>query len=310
MQTTSVTTSDLRSSVIAVPPVARHVDFSLAPGPNALLIDHLHAGGVRTVLYGGNANLYHVALSEYEALLSMLVDVAHEDSLIIPSVGPAYGTMMDQAEILRDFEFPTVMVLPHPGPATPAGVVTGIRKFAERLGRKVIVYLKQDGYLLVDDVKELVADGIVAAVKYAVVRSDPTQDTFLTELVDNVDRSLVVSGIGERPAITHLRDFGLTSFTSGSVCIAPQRSTALLEALLASNWQLAELIRSEFLALEDLRDGINPIRVLHDAVTLAGIADMGPMLPLLSGLGEGEAGLVSVAGKRLLERNEVARAEV
>jgi hypothetical protein len=34
--------------------------------------------------------------------------------------------------------------------------------------------------------------------------------------------------------------------------------------------------------LETLRDEISLIRVLHDAVTFSKIADMGPMLPLLS----------------------------
>lgn len=303
MQTTPVTTADLKSSVIAVPPLARTRDMSLNRDANAALVDHLRAGGVRTVLFGGNANLYHVAPSEYGPLLEMLVDIAHDDSLIIPSVGPAYGTMMDQAEVLRDFEFPTAMVLPHTGPATPAGAATGIRHFAERLGKKVIVYLKQEGYLGVGDVKALVADGLVSAIKYAVVRSNPADDAFLVELVDNVDKSLLVSGIGERPAIVHLRDYGLTGFTSGSVCVAPRRSSALLSTLQAGDWQLAETIRSEFLPLEDLRDGINPIRVLHDAVTLAGIADMGPVLPLLSGLDEDQSTRVRAAARALLARN-------
>jgi hypothetical protein len=34
--------------------------------------------------------------------------------------------------------------------------------------------------------------------------------------------------------------------------------------------------------LETLRDEISLIRVLHDAVTLSKLADMGPILPLLS----------------------------
>ena len=53
------------------------------------------------MLYGGNAILYHVALSEYAELLQMLTDLAGENTLMIPSVGPAYGMMMDQAAILR-----------------------------------------------------------------------------------------------------------------------------------------------------------------------------------------------------------------
>ena len=46
----------------------------------------------------------------------------------------------------------------------------------------------------------------------------------------------------------------------------------------------AEAIRKWFLPLEDLRNEINPIRVLHHAVDLAGIAETGPMQPMLSEL--------------------------
>jgi 4-hydroxy-tetrahydrodipicolinate synthase len=36
--------------------------------------------------------------------------------------------------------------------------------------------------------------------------------------------------------------------------------------------------------LEDPRDAHSPLRALHDAVRLAGIADTGPMLPFLSNI--------------------------
>ena len=70
----------------------------------------------------------------------------------------------------------------------------------------------------------------------------------------------------------------------------------------------AEVIRELFLPLEDLRDGINPIRVLHAAVTLAGIADMGPALPRASNLPREHEGAVGEAARSLLaEDREVAR---
>src|SRR5690606_9346936 len=111
----------------------------------------------------------------------------------------------------------------------------------------------------------------------------------------------LVSGIGERPAIVHLRDFGLTSFTSGSVCVAPRGSMQMLRLLAARRWDEAAAVRAEYLPLEDCRDAISPIRVLHDAVTLAGIADMGPMLPLLSGLDEKSRATVAPVARQLLE---------
>jgi hypothetical protein len=40
--------------------------------------------------------------------------------------------------------------------------------------------------------------------------------------------------------------------------------------------------------------------VLHDAVTLAGIADMGPILPMISNLGPSERPAVEDAARALL----------
>jgi dihydrodipicolinate synthase/N-acetylneuraminate lyase len=124
----------------------------------------------------------------------------------------------------------------------------------------------------------------VSAIKYAVVRDQPEVDAYLSELVQEVDRTIVFSGIGERPAVIHLRDFELGGFTSGSVCVGPNGSTHILAALKRGDWDGAEKLRANYIPLEDLRDGYSPIRVLHEAVTLAGIANMGPMLPALSNI--------------------------
>ena len=62
----------------------------------------------------------------------------------------------------------------------------------------------------------------------------------------------------------------------------------LLRLLAEGRYDEADSVRQRYLGLEDCRDGISPIRVLHDAVTLAGVADMGPMLPLLTGLSAAE----------------------
>ena len=61
MKTTPVTKEDLLRSVIAVPPIARHSDFSLNKDANRALITHLESGGVRSIMYGGNANFYHLS---------------------------------------------------------------------------------------------------------------------------------------------------------------------------------------------------------------------------------------------------------
>ena len=53
----------------------------------------------------------------------------------------------------------------------------------------------------------------------------------------------------------------------------------MLRALKASDHETAETIRRTFEPLEDLRNTINPIRVLHTAMGEAGIAATGPILP-------------------------------
>ncbi|MEX2534604.1 MAG: dihydrodipicolinate synthase family protein [Trueperaceae bacterium] len=301
MKTTDATFEDLHSSVLAVPPLARNDDYSLNLEANRKLVRYLEGGRVRTILYGGNANFYNIAPSEYASTLENLASIAGEDTWVIPSAGPSYGMFMDQADVLRDFDFPTAMVLPMTTASTSDGVEEGLRRFARRYGRRIIVYLKTEGYLSAAAVKRLVDDGLVCAIKYAVVRATPERDEYLSELCELIDRRLIVSGIGERPAVVHLREFGLRAFTSGSVCVAPRQSMDLLRALGEGDYTRAETIRERFLPLEDLRDGINPIRVIHDAVTLAGIADMGPILPLASNLLGEERELVGAAARRLAD---------
>src|SRR5512132_2387708 len=97
----TLTTDLLTRSVLAVPPLAREADFSLNEAENLKIVRHIESGGVRTLLYGGNANFYHVALGEYDRILSFVAQAAEPQTLVIPSAGPAYGTLMDQAQVLR-----------------------------------------------------------------------------------------------------------------------------------------------------------------------------------------------------------------
>jgi dihydrodipicolinate synthase/N-acetylneuraminate lyase len=121
-----------------------------------------------------------------------------------------------------------------------------------------------------------------------------------------VDRAFVISGIGERPAVSHLRDWKLPGFTTGSGCVAPHLSQELFLACERGNFDQAEELRAEFMALENLRDAWGPARVLHSAIAETEIAQTGRILPFVSGLGyERLQEIKAVAGK-LLERNEVA----
>lgn len=303
MKTTPITPADLRRSVIAVPPLCRKTDLTLADDENTKLIRHLEAGGVTTLLYGGNANLYNIAVSEYASLLEFLAGAAGADSIVVPSAGPFYGNIIDQADILQQFKFPSAMILPTLFPAKPAGVQTAVRHFVERAGIPAVLYIKDEGYITPEAAAELVNDGLISWIKYAIVRQDPRQDAFLSKLVTLVNPEIIVSGIGEQPAIIHLRDFGVNGFTSGCVCVAPAHSMRMMRAIHAKDYALAETIREEFRPLEDQRNTHGPIPVLHHAVALATVADTGPFLPLLAPLPDALLPGIERAAKDLLAKN-------
>jgi dihydrodipicolinate synthase/N-acetylneuraminate lyase len=301
MDTRRIDSARLASSVIAVPPLARNAEGRICRQQNKRLIQYLEHGGISTLLYGGNAVLYHIRLSEYAELLETLRDSCQDSTLIVPSVGPAYGTMMDQVDVLKDFDFPTVMILPQKEIADASGIATGIRRFAEAYGKSIVLYLKHDRWLPPEIVGAMHRDGLISWIKYAVVLDNPLQDDYLREVLDVAPKELVVSGIGEQPAIIHMRDFGINSYTSGCVCVAPKLSMKMLRAIQAKDYYSAEVIRKQFCPLEDLRNGIQPIRVLHHAVSAAGIASMGPMQPMLGELTADQAAKVATAAKALRE---------
>jgi dihydrodipicolinate synthase/N-acetylneuraminate lyase len=308
MQTRAITQEDLRRSVIAVPPLCRGADFAVDEAENVKLIRHMEAGGVSTLLYGGNAIFYHISLAEYAGVLEFLAKAVAEDTLVVPAVGPMYGTMMDQASVLKDMDFPTAMLLPTLFPSKPEGVATAIRHFVERSGKPAVVYMKDPGYITPELVAKLVEDGLISWIKYAIVKEDPADDPILRRLTELVDAKWIVSGIGEQPALVHLRDFGCGGFTAGCVCVAPRLSTQMLQAIVAGDEGRAEALRVQFLELEDLRNAHSPILVLHHAVALAGIADTGTPLPLLEGLPSELIAPIEKAAKELLAAEMAARA--
>ncbi|MCX4144896.1 dihydrodipicolinate synthase family protein [Paraburkholderia madseniana] len=282
MNESPILDSEFVASVIAVPPLARRADYTLDAAENRALIRHIEAGGVRTLLYGGNANLYHVAVSEYRDLLDLLADAAGGGTRVIPSIGPDYGKMVDQARILAQTRYRTAMVLPLSGFTTSEGVEAGLTRVAEAAGMPLTLYIKSENYVELDTLARLIERGTLLAVKYAIVRDNPADDPYLRRLVQSVPAAKVVSGMGERPALVHLREFGLAAWTTGSGCIAPRMVMALLQAVRTGDTDKAQRLYDAFLPLETLRDEISLIRVLHDAVTFSKIADMGPILPLLS----------------------------
>lgn len=300
VQTTPVTPEQFATSVLAVPPLARDSSGKISRSENEKILRHIEGGGVSMFLYGGNANLYHVRPSEYAELLGMLSDIAGADTLVIPAVGPAYGMMMDQADMLKSTDFPTAMVLPSSAVMTEAGVINGFRDFVQAFGKPSVLYIKQDSYISPEGAADLVDEGLVSFIKYATVRKNPSEDEFLTRLLERVDSKKVCSGIGEQPAIVHMQKFGLVGFTSGCVCVNPAASQRMLTAIGQQDFEAAEIVRKSFEPLEDLRNSIHPIRVLHEAVRLAGIAETGRQLPLLSGITDSAEADVKKAASDLL----------
>ena len=310
MQTSPITQQDLARSVVSVPPLARNDDLSLNEEENRKIVQHLEAGGISTFLYGGNALLYHVAPSQYGELLSMLEGVVADNSLVIPSVGSSYGMMMDQARVIRDTSFPTAMVLPQPNVVTYTGVERAIGDYVQAAGKPAVVYIKQLGYIEVEHVKRLVENGAVSWIKYAIVRDDPAEDEYLQRLKDAIGTDMIVSGIGEQPALPHMEKFDVTAFTSGCVCIAPALSMRMLKLIQLGEFAAASQIRDVFKPLEDLRNGINPVRVLHAAVAGAGIAETGPLLPMMSPVNESQRVEIAEVAKTLLKAEMELRAEL
>ena len=300
MNVSPINDSELAASVMAVPPLARRTDHTLDPDRNAALVRHIEAGGVRTLLYGGNANLYHVAVSEYGDLLDMLSGVTGPGTRVIPAIGPDYGKMLDQARILAQTRYRTAMVLPLAGLTTSEGVEAGLTRIADAAGMPLTLYLKSEDYVEVETLARLVERGTLLAVKYAIVRNNPSDDPYLRRLLEHVPAGKIVSGMGERPALVHMREFGLAAWTTGSGCIAPRMVTGLLHAVKSGDSDAAQRLYDAFLPLETLREDISLIRVLHDALTFSQLADMGPLLPLLSSTPSEHHAKIAEAARTLL----------
>lgn len=294
MRTEPIHIRDLQG-VFPVPPLARRNDASRAIdlAENDRILRHMTGGGMDRFLYGGNAFLYHISLAEYEQLLDWLAG-APDNLWMLPSAGPSFGRLMDQAAILKRYKFPCVMALPCADPRDAAGLEAGLREFAGRSGTPLVLYMKEefnfgaDKEAGLDAVARMVHDKICVAIKYAVVRQNPADDLYLQALLNRVDRSMVVSGIGERPAVVHMRDWQLPGFTTGSGCIAPAASLGVFRECVKRDYEAAERLRRRFLALEDLRDAWGPARVLHSATELSGIAFTGAIPPFITPLSEGQ----------------------
>src|SRR6267378_6395539 len=144
MKTRAAVSADFQG-VFAVPPLARRNDAqrSLDFAQNNLIVEHITAGGITQLIYGGNAFLYHIQLAEFEVMMEWLSGLSDE-LWVIPSIGPSYGWAMEQAATLSKFQFPCVMILPCSDPRDAGGLELGLREISEVAEAKLIVYLKDE----------------------------------------------------------------------------------------------------------------------------------------------------------------------
>ncbi len=306
MADTMLNPADFKSSVVAVPPIALTPGLDVAVDQNAALVRHIVAGGVDILLYGGNANLYHFGLGAYGDALAMMESVSRA-ARVIASIGPDFGKMLDQAPLIERSNIRNVMLLPVAFPSDSHGVADGIRRIAARLGFGVVVYLKRENYVRPEVLEKLVAEGAVRFVKYAVERDDPASDDYLVSVLSAIGPDLVASGMGETPIADHIGKRRLATYTSGAVCIAPAAAMSLLEHLRSGDLETAATIAKPFLDFERVRSELGGIQVLHSGITASGIADMGPMMPMVSVVKERNMGEVRRVVAGLESAEKVAR---
>lgn len=272
---------DFTSSVVAVPPIALDDNYGIATEANHALVRHISEGGVSILLYGGNANLYHFGSERYAEALQMMRGAVATGAKVITSIGPDFGKALDQVGPIERSGLRHIMLLPTAFPADSEGVAAGVRAIADRLGLGIILYVKRENYIAPEALSRLLDEGAVTFVKYAVERADPEIDPYLDALIAAIGTARIASGMGETPILDHIGRRGLATFTSGAVCIAPRSAMRLLSLLKAGRIAEARDLAAPFLAFERVRSALGGIQVMHDAVS-ASVADMGPLMPMVS----------------------------
>lgn len=262
-------------------PVALNEDLSVNGAATLRLAHHVRSGGVLPLLFGGNANLQSMSLSQFEAVLE-IARTASEDGPVAIGMGPELGRMLDQAPLVERANLKNVLVLPILAPADTHGTADGLRHIAQRLGHGVTADLVRDNHLRPVTLRKLVDEGVVLAVRYTVPSQNPGDDVYLDRVIEVMGAHRVVSGMGEPAVMDHIEVRTLAGFTSGAAALVPSQVLALSTAIAAGQLEQARRLLGPLIELERVRAMLGPIQVLHDAVSHAGIAQMGPQMPMIS----------------------------
>lgn len=266
--------------VLADLPVALRPDFSVDPGESLALARHVRQGGISGLLFAGNANLQSMGLGQFEAVAA-LAETAVEEGPVMIGLGPELGRMLDQARLLSRGRLRSVLVLPILGPADTHGTADGIRHIADRLGGGVAVDLVRDNHLRPVTLRKLVEEGAVTAVRYSHVVTNPGDDGYLDRVIEILGPDRVISDAGEPALEDHLGQRGLGLASSGIAALAPRLMLRIASALRRDPAE-ARLLLPPVLEMARIRAMLGPVQVLHDAVSEAGIAAMGPQMPMIS----------------------------
>ena len=208
---------------------------------------------------------------------------------MIPSAGPSFGRLIDQAAILRRYKFPCVMALPCGDPRDAAGLGTRTSRvrremrhaagsLSERRERTSArtrwrASMRWRGWSQTGRVSgsSMLSFG-VSLRRMLIWRRCWTESTNRRcqrnrrAAGDCPHEGLVASGIHHRLG----------------VCCSGRQSGSVRKLRPPRTFRPAESFRSRFLPLEDLRDAWGPARVLHAATELSGIATTGPIPPFMT----------------------------
>ncbi len=179
------------------------------------------------------------------------------------------------------------MMLPCADPRDAKGLEYGAREFVDKSGVPLILYLKDEPNFGID--LDAGLDAVARMVAGQVLRGDQLRGGASASFGRSLSRRLaeacrslhVISGIGERPAIVHMREWGLPGFTTGSGCVAPGADAASELNVAVALWDEAGSRAPDVHPVEDLRDR-RPARVLHAASVdrAPTSARAGPIRPL------------------------------
>jgi len=277
----AISAPELAGSVIAEPPMALTEGRAVNVPVNLALAEHMLAGGVKTILYGGHANLGAYRLGQYDRAVEVMAEVAQR-CRVIAGIGPNLGQMLDQAGSIERAGLRNVLLLPVHHPADTHGTGDGVREIAARLGFGVIVDLCRDTYLRPVTLAKLRDEGAVRLVRYSVRRDNPEDDAYLDRIIEVMGGEAVFSGLGEAAALDHVGKRGLPTYTSGAAALVPAASVRLHGCLHSGDLVAARPLLRPFVEFARLGDMLGAIQTVHDGAGLLGLGSMGAPMPMLS----------------------------